>query len=108
MEGGKIDLHVYANGHQVFDGEDDEWEDASDVIISRSKRNVDEESSKKHHKRKRRHNVKHKREPAPILNLPLIDGVYIGAQLSAQQLELMQRRDETFTLGDGKVITFLV
>lgn len=34
--------------------------------------------------------------------VPLIDGVYIGAQLSAQQVEQLQRRDETFTLGDGE------
>lgn len=110
VEEGKIDLHVFANGHQLQD-EDEEIEDDHQFVISRPKREVHEspefeftepEHKVHHQKRKRRHNKK-KREPAPPLNLPLIDGVYIGAQLTAQQLEQMQRRDETFTLGDGKV-----
>ncbi|KAI6242207.1 Protein-tyrosine-phosphatase [Aphelenchoides fujianensis] len=125
--GEMIDLHVFANGQPIrTDGDDEEdaeeesgYESTGQPAHRRPKRRApfefdrpeDEAVHHKrarhsldhtHRKRKRRAHERKTREPAPPLISRSLDGVYISAQLSSQQMERMYRNDEPFTLGDGK------
>ncbi|KAI6216371.1 Protein-tyrosine-phosphatase [Aphelenchoides besseyi] len=128
--GEMIDLHVYANGHSVRldeneddeattdeeGGDDEQRKEHSSRLRLKRKADFDDENELEivhrkrsrrtldngRRKRKRRHGERKTREPAPPLITRSLDGVYIGAQLSSQQLERMYRNEELFTLGDGK------